>query len=254
MQTAITSKPAGIALADVDPEAFGPHVERALDAGIPVVTYNADGKLKSEKKRLAYIGQDLFVAGQAMGQRIVDSVDSGTIALFIATPGQANIQPRVDGALDAIKRSGKGIKADVVATGAEVTEEVARVASYYDGNRDVKGMFAVDFGSTQGVARAAQKNGLKIPTGGWDIGPNVLKAIQAGNLGFTIDQQPYLQGFDPVAQLFFYNLSGGSTGLADENTGLKFVTKENVRVYNETKSRFEGDAKGRTDLSRQLRS
>ena len=67
-------------------------------------------------------------------------------------------------------------------------------------------------------------------------------AIQAGNLDFTIDQQPYLQGFYPVMQLFLYKLSGGLMAPSDTNTGLLFVTKDNVGPYLNTQTRFEGSS------------
>ena len=68
--------------------------------------------------RLAYIGQDLYLSGYNMGQRVVDLVGSGDVALFIATPGQLNIQPRIDGAhrRDQEVRQGK-IKTTTTATG-----------------------------------------------------------------------------------------------------------------------------------------
>ena len=131
----------------VDEKAFNDPVQRALDAGIPVVGYNAD----VANARLSYIGQDLFVSGQEMGKRIVDLVGEGNVALFIATPGSLNIQPRIDGAIDAIKSSGAAIKYDVIATGAALPKELSTVDAYYVGHKDVKGMFAVDAGSTQAV-------------------------------------------------------------------------------------------------------
>ncbi len=88
-----------------------------------------------------------------MGQRIVNLVDSGTIALFIATPGALNIQPRIDGAQDAIKKSGKSYDVQVIATGATVNEELSKVEAFYLGHQGVKGMFAVDGGTTQASPR-----------------------------------------------------------------------------------------------------
>ena len=59
--------------------------------------------------RLAYIGQGLYESGYALGQRALTQVDSGDVAAFIATPGQLNIQPRIDGAQQAFKDSGKPV-------------------------------------------------------------------------------------------------------------------------------------------------
>jgi simple sugar transport system substrate-binding protein len=50
--------------------------------------------------------------------------------------------------------------------------------------------------------------------------------------------------------LFVYKLSGGLSGPADINTGLKFVTKGNVEPYLTTKSRFEGSSDEEKVLSR----
>ncbi len=104
MNTAITSGADGIAVALIDLHAFNAPIEAALKAGIPVVAYNADAP---GNKRLAYIGQDLKKAGEQMGERIVAAVGSGDVALFIATPGSANLQPRIEGAEKAIKALGQ---------------------------------------------------------------------------------------------------------------------------------------------------
>ncbi|OYV25595.1 MAG: sugar ABC transporter substrate-binding protein, partial [Acidocella sp. 20-63-7] len=103
MDAAIASKADAIAVAIVDPTAFNGPTDAALKAGVPVFSYNADAPASSDNKRLAYIGQDLFNSGFQMGKRIVDLVGSGHVGLFIATPGQLNIQPRIDGAIAAIK-------------------------------------------------------------------------------------------------------------------------------------------------------
>jgi simple sugar transport system substrate-binding protein len=77
---------------------------------------------------------------------------------------------------------------------------------------------------------------------GYDLLPGTLDLIQKGFLDFTIDQQPYLQGFQPVIQLFLYKLSGGLQAPSETNTGLLFVTKANVKPYLTTKTRFEGSS------------
>jgi simple sugar transport system substrate-binding protein len=240
--SAITGGADGLALALVDEKAFNPATQQALKANIPVVSYNADS---ASNKRLAYIGQDLFVSGQEMGKHIIDLVPSGDVALFIATPGSANIQPRIDGALDSLKKSGKSLTPHTVATGAAVPAELSTIDAYVSGHPDTKGLFAVDAGSTQSVAQTIQKHNLRskdVKGGGYDLTPVTQKLLAAGQLDFTIDQQPYLQGFLPVLQLFMYKQSGSLTGPADVNTGLKFLDKTTVGPYNNTKSRYEGSS------------
>jgi len=243
LNSAIAAKADAIAVSLVDQHAFNAPVKKALDAGIPVFSYNAD---TTGNDRLAYIGQDLYASGQALGKRIANLVGEGAVAGFIATPGQLNIQPRLDGAKDAIKASGKNITIDEIATGPTVNEEVSRVDAYYVGHKDIKGMFAVDAGSTMAVAATMKKYGLAtkgLHAGGFDLLPNTLDGIANGDLDFTIDQQPYLQGFYTVMEMAMFRFSGGLTGPAEINTGLKFVTKDNVNPYRATESRYEGNSK-----------
>jgi simple sugar transport system substrate-binding protein len=245
MSTAISGNADGIAVAVVDTEAFNDPIQEALDAGIPVISYNADGAGLGSTPRLAYVGQDLFGSGVEMGNRIVELVPEGPVALFIATPGQLNIQPRIDGAVQAIKDSGAPIQYEEIETGAELPDELDRIEAYYNGHKDVRGMFAVDAGSTQGTAQIMEKYDLAsqgVSAGGYDLLPETLRLIQDGHMNFTIDQQPYLQGFYPVFQMFVWKISGGLSGPAETNTGLLFVTEENVAGYLETSSRFEGDS------------
>ena len=245
---AISAKADGIAVAVVDKAAFRAPVDQALDAGIPVVSYNADGARDDKgTNRLAYIGQGLYESGFALGQRALEAgLDSGEVVGFIATPGALNIQPRIDGASDAIKQSGKSLKFTAVGTNADVTRGLSIIDAYAQGHPDLAGMLAVDAGSTQAVGQVVQKysmrdKNLKV-AGGFDLVPETLNAINGGSLDFTIDQQPYLQGFLPVLYLYLYKLSGGLMFPSETNTGLLFVTKDTVKPYLETKTRFEGSS------------
>ncbi len=244
--SAISAKASGISCCLVDLKAFNAPTANAIGKGIPVLAYNADVPAGNPNERLAYIGQDLYASGYAMGQRIVNLVKEGDVALFIATPGQLNIQPRIDGATAAIKKFGAGkIKTSAIATGSQLNDEIAKIDAYYLGHKSLKGMFAVDAGSTQAVGQTVAKYKLRskgVKAGGYDLTPTTLKYIQANQLDFTIDQQPYLQGFLPVLQLFFYRYSSGLVAPSNTNTGILFVTKANVGPYISSKTRYEGSS------------
>jgi simple sugar transport system substrate-binding protein len=243
--TAITAKNDGIAVAVVDKAAFRGPIDRALDAGIPVVSYNADGARDDPgSNRLAYIGQGLYESGYALGQRALTQIDAGDVAAFIATPGQLNIQPRIDGAQQAFADSGKPVTFTSVATNADITQGLSIIDAYVQGHQNLAGLLAVDAGSTQSVGQVVAKyslrdKGLKV-AGGFDLVPETLNAVKAGDLDYTIDQQPYLQGFLPVLALYLYRLTGGLIFPTQTNTGLLFVTKDNVDPYQTTTTRYQG--------------
>ena len=140
-----------------------------------------------------------------------------------------------------------------IATGATTAVELGAEKAYLLGHKSsIKGAFAVDAGSTQFLGSALASTGLvgKIPAGGFDLTSPTLNAIKAGQINFTIDQEPYLQGFLPVLYLYLFKLSGGLVLPPDTDTGLTFVTKNNVGPYLTTTSRFEGSSTAQKVLTR----
>jgi simple sugar transport system substrate-binding protein len=249
INNAVTAKAAGIATCVINssPTAttFQAPVKSAMDGGIPVVSYNADGPIVNGTatpgtNRLCYVGQALYLSGQQMGQRIKSLAKPGEIVIFIATPGTANIQPRYDGAASVLTPAGYSVK--MVATGATTAVEGPAEKAFLLGNKNVTGAFAVDAGSTEQLGPTLAALGLagKIPAGGFDLTPGTLAAIKAGQLDFTIDQDPYLQGFLPCLYLYLYNLTGGLVLPPDTDTGLTFVTKDNVGPYQSSSTTYEG--------------
>jgi len=240
INSAVTSGANGIAVALISTSAFNVPVENALKAGIPVVAYNADAPTN---KRLSYIGQDLKKAGELMGKRIVADVGSGDVVIFTANAGSANLQPRLEGAEKAIKESGGAIKLQTIVTGSLESGEKSAIEAYYTGHPTTKGMYAVDGGDTAELTGVMQKLGLAakgVKAGGFDLTEKTQKGLHEGFIEFTIDQQPYLQGFLPIVQLFLWQASGSLSGPAEVDTGLKFIDKETVTPYVNSKSRYEG--------------
>ena len=258
MNTAIAGKANGIAVPVVSATAFTTPVANAMNAGIPVVTYNADGAYTSNgtpqigTNRLCYVGQALYLSGQQLGERIKSLVTTpGDVVIFIATPGAGNIQPRFDGAASVLKPAGFTVHSST--TGAATAGELTAEKAFLLGHKStLKGAFAVDAGSTELLPQAMAATGLtgKIPSGGFDLTPGTLNAIQAGTLDFTIDQEPYLQGFLPALYLYLFNLTGGLVLPPDTDTGLVFVTKSNVGPYLHTKTSYEGSAASPTLVPR----
>ena len=191
-------------------------MQSALNAGIPVVAYNADA---IGNPRLAYIGQDLFVSGEKMGEHIASLVPSGDVALFIATPGRST-SSRASTARSKTLKKYPAITTHVIATGAAVPAELTVIESYLAGHPNTKGMFAVDAGSTQGVAQTIQKHGATgtVKGGGYDLLEITEQLLAAGQIQFTIDQQPYLQGFFPIIELFLYQVVEGPHAASPTST------------------------------------
>jgi len=243
---AVTAGSPGIATTVVAATSFISPINSALAAGVPVVTYNANGSSSSPTNGLAYIGQDLLASGTEVGTRLASLMKKGDTAVgVISQPGALNIQPRLDGATAALQAAGmtvmfgnKGFDG-----GASASQEATAVPEFIQSHGSkIQGIFAVDGGDTALLGSSLQKNNLvgKVAAGGFDLEPQTLTAISAGQISFTVDQSPYLQGFLPTIYLYLWQLSGGLVNPATTDTGLKFVTKTNAGAYTSPATRFEG--------------
>lgn len=240
MQTAIANKSDGIAVSLVDDEAFNQPTDDALSIGIPVIGYNADA---AGNNRLSYVGQTLFESGYNIAKKWLSMVEpGGHVMLSIATPGSLNLQPRLDGYIQAIKDAGDPVTYETLDSGVDQATEESRIESYYLANKEVAGMFGTGATDSLAVGKISKKYGLAeqgVITAGYDLLPETLDLIASGDMTFTTDQQPYLQGFLPTLQIYLYKLSGGAVSPANSDTSLAYVTADNVETYL-APSRFEG--------------
>jgi ribose transport system substrate-binding protein len=91
---AVAAKPAGILVSPADPKLMAPEIDKAIEAGIPVITVDSDAP---DSKRLFYVGTNNYDAGQLGAQvAIKNSNGKGNFMVF-TMPGQANLDARLDG-------------------------------------------------------------------------------------------------------------------------------------------------------------
>jgi simple sugar transport system substrate-binding protein len=239
INTAVNAGVDGIATSLIAADSFAKPIAAATRARIPVVSYNAD---EPGTDRLAYIGQDLLLSGQEMGRRIKSLIPAGgKIMVFIATPGSGNLAPRLSGIEQVLHGSNVHVRSQ--ASGAAESQEGTTIDDVVAKRLDsYQGYFAVDGGSTAAVAQAIQTYNLqgKVVAGGFDLTPTTETLLRSNCIQFAIDQQPYLQGFLPVVELFLHNASHGLTGAADVDTGIRFLDPTTIAPYAKTTSRYEG--------------
>jgi len=225
IKAAIASGADGIGTTMPNPDAFNDVVAEAMEKGIPVIALNADAP---GSKRMAYIGQGNFDAGRSMGKEIVKLLPGGgEVLLCEHTAGAFNLEERIRGIREVLQQAGN-FKVQVVATSTDLVKANSLIASYFQGHPNTKGFFGVDDITGSAIAQIIDREGLKgkVFGGGFDLVPDVMNAIKAGTMQFTIDQQPYLQGFETVMQL--YLLKKYQLAPTDVNTGVAPITSANV--------------------------
>ncbi|BAS27958.1 substrate-binding domain-containing protein [Limnochorda pilosa] len=226
MENAIQSGVDGIIATLPDPNAFDAPVQQALDRGIPVVATNTDDT-SGDNPRLAYVGQNDITAGRSLGEEIVKRVGtSGKVAIGLEDLGHPSLQDRLAGVRQVLDQT--DITYEVLHTTADLTQAVATFESFLLANPDAKGIFSVDATGTTAQGTVIRNLGLqgRVVSGGWDLVPGTLQNIQDGYTQFTVDQNPYLQGYYPVVGLYLYLRYGIAPSNID--TGASIVDASNV--------------------------
>jgi len=225
IDAAVSAGASGIAASLPSPDALIPPLKAAVDAGIPVITLNSGVNDYESIGALTHVGQTELIAGEGAGKRYNDA---GATVLLCGTQEQSNVglTERCKGATNTFNgkviESFMGLDADQASQQATINATLAADPSIdaFLGTGPVIAMSGL---------RAAQDLGRAITIGGFDITPEIITAIKAGDVAFTVDQQQYLQGYMPVLLLYLnvtnQNTLGGGLPIL---TGPGFVTPDNA--------------------------
>ncbi|HLZ81010.1 MAG TPA: substrate-binding domain-containing protein [Ktedonobacteraceae bacterium] len=205
MNTAIASNVVGIAVTVPD-AGLNKVVCDARAKNIAVVAFNTNGATGQGATCVqSFVGQDFVLSGALIAQRMINDgkIKPGDhVFCPVESPDQVYAVQRYQGvkqALDSI-----GAKCEVLGTGNDLAPAQSTLVSYLLGHPHTAAIIALG-GTPLSVAPAAiKKANLNIPIGGFDLSPDILKAIKSGVINATVDQQPYTQGFQAVIELALY--------------------------------------------------
>ena len=230
LRAAISGKADGIAVSLPDPRAFWPALDAARQAGIPVVAFNVG----AANGRIPYTGSDPAASGRRAGRELARSVPSGTVVLFAPTEPSPSQVTRLRGV-----QSGLGRSAPIVRLGGDLRNQERQVDAAFRDHAGARGAIALDRAGTVALGTVLKRSGRSLPAGGFDLLPNDLALVSGGPLAFVVDQQPYVQGFSPVLQLFLARISERTVAPWDTETSV-LLRKADIQALVATKSRYEG--------------
>ena len=228
---AVAAQPDGIALTVTDADLFREPIQSALDAGIPVVAYNAGaGPLVDGIHYLTYLGQDEYAGGYLGGLKL--AAEGGTQGVCINQQvGHTGLDKRCAGFIDALAE--KGIPAEVLATVDDPAESQTIISDYYTANPNTDIFMSLGPNVANPFYAFMEEAGLgpgDITMGTFDLSPEIIAKIKDGTTMFGIDQQPFLQGYGAVMALMLQHRHGISPALPVTPTGPGFVDASNVEV------------------------
>ena len=236
LEQVIAKRPAGIALSAINPTALNDTINKAVEAGIPVVLFDSDAP---KSKAGTFLGTNNYAAGVKGAEKLAAILkDKGKVAV-ITLPNQLNHKERTEGFIDTMKTKYPNIDVVQVLNGEGdqlVSEKVAEeILTKYP---DIQGIFATEANGGVGVADAAQKlsnKDLKIIS--FDVDKQTLDYIETGAISATLAQGTWNMGYWAMHFLFQQNHasfpSKGQNLLLPNSvdTGISIVTKQNVEKY-----------------------
>jgi simple sugar transport system substrate-binding protein len=217
----------GIALNLIDQEAFDQVVTEAISKGVPVVGFNVDDN-STPNARLASVNQRVYPAGKLLAEHALPEIPAGSHVLMTKhDDGVSALDDRLRGAQEVLKQ--KNITWTTIVTGNDAQRGAEIVAKSLRENPGIRVILCSGQSDTEAAGRAIETHFAKQEywSAGFDLSSKTLELIRDGHIRFTIDQQPYVQGFYPVIALAL-NLRYGIAP-SDIDAGAGIVDSRNVR-------------------------
>ncbi|MFF6813354.1 sugar ABC transporter substrate-binding protein [Streptomyces sp. NPDC012403] len=230
VQNAIDQKVDGIAVTLAKPDALKEVIAEADAAGIPVVGLNSGLSDWKDLGLLEFFGQDESVAGEAFGKKL-NEVGAKNAVCVVHEQGNVGLTQRCDG----VKKTFEGETQILNVNGTDMPSVKSTITAKLkqDSSIDYVVTLGAPFAPTavQSVGDAGSE--AKVAT--FDLNKELTKAIEAGDIQFAVDQQPYLQGYLAVDGLWLYKNNGNYSGGGEQPvlTGPAFVDKSNVDAVSE---------------------
>ncbi|WP_327140235.1 sugar ABC transporter substrate-binding protein [Nocardia sp. NBC_01327] len=215
----------GLVVSMANPEALRTSVEKAISAGIPVVTINSGEAESVQFGAIGHVGQSERQAGEAAGKRLA-AAGKRKMLCVIHEAGNIGANERCAGATQ-----GFGTAVTLQVDINNPTDVQARIRGALESDPSIDAVLTLNSQIAARAVDAVRESKSKAGIATFDLNDDVVAAIRAGTLLFAIDQQQYEQGYLPVVMLKLYrsNLNSVGGGLPVQ-TGPAFVDKTNVDV------------------------
>ncbi|MQS36051.1 sugar ABC transporter substrate-binding protein [Streptomyces katsurahamanus] len=221
VQTAIDKKVDGLIVTLAKPDAMKDVVKKAVAAGIPVITVNSGSEQSKEYGALTHIGQDETVAGEAVGDELNERGRKNAVCV-LHEQGNVGHEQRCAGA----KKTFDGELRNLYVEGTNMPDVQASIEAKLQTDPSIDSVITLGAPFADTAVKAKDAAGSKAEIVTFDLNAKVAAALKSGTLGFAVDQQPYLQGYEAVDLLWLhrYNadvLGGGRPVL----TGPQIITE-----------------------------
>jgi len=228
LETLIEAGVDGLAISSVSTGALAPVINRFLEQGIPVVTYNTDNP---ESNRLAFAGQDLVQSGVEAAKVLAELMggEGDVIITTLDAAAQWSID-RETGAREGFAGY-PGINVlQTVNTGTEPQEIYAAIENAMLANPSVSGILSLECCSLPAAGEYVKRNGINdaVTVVGFDELPETLALIEEGFIETSLSQAPERQSYEAVRMLL---AAINGEPVSNVDTGIGIIDATNAADY-----------------------
>ncbi|MDY0913768.1 sugar ABC transporter substrate-binding protein [Rathayibacter festucae] len=224
IDNAVAQQVDGLVVSMANPDGVKDSVEKAVTAGIPVVTINSGIERSAEFGALTHIGQSETVAGEAVGTKLAEAGATNALCV-IQEAGNVGLEERCKAAASTFGGSMSNLQVD----GTNDADVKATIKSKLQADPSIDGVLTLGGQYAIDAVGAVSESGSSAQVGTFDLSEDVVTAIEDGSIVFAVDQQPYVQGFLGITALSLYSTNGNIIGGGRPvYSGPAFVTKENA--------------------------
>ncbi|MGY1590502.1 substrate-binding domain-containing protein [Geodermatophilus sp. SYSU D00708] len=224
LDAAVNQQVDGIVVSMANPDALRDSVEAAVAAGVPVVTINSGGDRSAEFGAIGHVGQDETVAGRGAGERLAADGRRNVLCV-VHEAGNTGLEQRCAGAAEGLGAALTPLQVDV----RDLQAAQSAITAQLQSDPTVDGVLTLNSAVAAVAVAAVSDAGSTAEVATFDLNEDVLRGIQAGDVAFAVDQQPYEQGYLPIVMLRLYaenlNTVGGGRPVL---TGPGIVDATNV--------------------------
>ncbi|MFC9455312.1 MULTISPECIES: sugar ABC transporter substrate-binding protein [unclassified Streptomyces] len=229
VDAAVDKKVDGLIVTLAKPDAMKAAVARAEKAGIPVITVNSGSEESEKFGALTHIGQDETIAGRAVGEELNKRGRKKALCV-LHEQGNVGHEQRCAGA----KETFKGQMQNLYVEGTNMPDVQSSIGAKLQADKSIDSVVTLGAPFAATAVKAKQDAGSKAEIDTFDLNEKVAAGLKDGTLGFAVDQQPYLQGYEAVDLLWLYRynadvLGGGKPVL----TGPQIITKDQAAKLEE---------------------
>ncbi|MBC7286979.1 MAG: sugar-binding protein [Armatimonadetes bacterium] len=235
IESLIAKKVDGIAISCNQGDALVPVINKAIDAGIPTITFDSDSP---KSKRITYYGIDSFQAGVKQATLLIEAMKKlgmkpeGKVVIQSGVAGAPNLEERIDGVKSVLAKYPKIKLLETLFCDDDTSKAVAQLQDVVRAHPDLKGMVLVGGWALFSECPVAFQNVKpgQIAVVGFDALPEEWEYVRQGYVYALVAQRCWHWGYASM-KILHGIVAEGKKYPSFIDSGLDIVTKDNVDEY-----------------------